>query len=378
MMSPVTPSKTRLRELASLRPEGHKVLSLYLNLDPSEFPTPKARKTELESLLDVVERAVRDDGLPHEQAQELKRDIERIRTWFTSDFDASGTRGAAVFAASGIDLFDVHRLGRPVPSEVTIDDSPFIEPLAGMPGEDGYGVLLINRQLARILTGGADELREVVSFVDDVHRWHDQGGWSQARFQRGIQKETKDHVKHAGDELFKLFKRGVAQRLIIGCPDEMRGEVEHTLHSYLRERIAGHLDIDVKANPKDVAREAAEIIQRDERDRERHWLDRLQAGLGRNERAAAGLAGTLEALNEQRVEALLVANGFRAEGYVSSRVDFVSAEPGASATGEELQRRDDVVESAMERALEQSAEVVVVRHHDDLKAVGSIAAVLRF
>ena len=32
----------------------------------------------------------------------------------------------------------------------------------------------------------------------------------------------------------------------------------------------------------------------------------------------------------------------------------------------------------MERALEQSAEVVVVRHHPDLKAVGSIAAVLRF
>ena len=95
-----------------------------------------------------------------------------------------------------------------------------------MPGGDGYSVLLINRQLARILAGGPDGMREVISFVDDVHRWHDQGGWSQSRFQRGIQKETKDHVKHAGDELFKLFKRGVAQRLIIGCPDEMRGEVE--------------------------------------------------------------------------------------------------------------------------------------------------------
>jgi peptide chain release factor subunit 1 len=275
MMSPVTPTKTRLRELATLRPEGHKVLSLYLNLDPSEFPTPKARKTELESLLDVVERAVRDDGLAHEQKVELKHDVERVRTWFTSEFDASGARGAAVFAASAIDLFEVHRLGRPIRSEVTIDDSPFIEPLAGMPGSDGYSVLLINRQLARILAGGADGMREIVTLVDDVHRWHDQGGWSQARYQRGIQKETKDHVKHAGDELFKLFKRGAAQRLIIGCPEEMRGEVEHQLHSYLRERIAGNLDIDVKANPAQVAREAAGIIERDERDRERHWLDRL-------------------------------------------------------------------------------------------------------
>ena len=162
MMLPVTPTKTRLRELATLRPQGHKVLSLYLNLDPSEFPTPKARKTEFESLLDVVERAVRHDSLPHDQKLELRRDVERIRTWFTSDFDASGARGAAVFASSGIDLFDVHRLGRPIRSEVTIDDSPFIEPLAGMPGGDGYSVLLVNRQLARILAGGSDGMREVV------------------------------------------------------------------------------------------------------------------------------------------------------------------------------------------------------------------------
>jgi peptide subunit release factor 1 (eRF1) len=371
-------TKQRLRELATLRPDGHKVLSVYLNLDPSEFPTQRDRKIEIESLLDVAERGLREDSLEHREREELKRDVERIRVWFDSDFDASGARGVALFAASGIDLFEVMTLGRPIRSEVTIDDSPFIEPLAGMPGQDGYGVLLINRKLARILAGGPDRMGEVVSLVDDVHRWHDQGGWSQARYQRGIEKETKDHVKHANDELFKLFKRGVVQRLIIGCPDEMRGEVEHTLHSYLRDRIAGWLDIDVRARPDQVAAEAREIIERDERDRERHWLDRLQAGLARGERAVGGLADTLAALNEQRVEALLVADGFRAEGYVSPHVDFLSAEPGRSPTGDELQHRDDVVESAMERALEQSAEVVVVRHHPDLQAAGSIGAVLRY
>jgi hypothetical protein len=63
---------------------------------------------------------------------------------------------------------------------------------------------------------------------------------------------------------------------------------------------------------------------------------------------------------------------------VSPRVDFLSAEPGQSPTGEDLQKRDDVIESAMERALEQSAEVLAVRHHQDVQAHGSIAAVLRF
>ena len=242
-------NKQRLRELAALRLHGHKVLSLYLNLDPSEFPTPRQRSSELQSLLDTVERELRGDSLPHEQKVELKQDIERVRSYFEREFDASGTRGVAVFAASGADLFEVHRLSRPVRSEVTIDDSPFIEPLTSLPGEDGYCVLLVNRQLARILCGDSSDMREMVSIVDDVHRWHDQGGWSQARFQRGIQKEAKDHLKHAGEELFKLYERGMVKRLIIGTPDEMRGEVQNTLHSYLRERIAGFLDIDVKARP---------------------------------------------------------------------------------------------------------------------------------
>src|SRR5438105_1138941 len=82
----------------------------------------------------------------------------------------------------------------------------------------------------------SDHMREVASLVDDVHGWHDQGGWSQARYQRGIAKEAHDHIKHAADELFKRFKSGAVQRLIIGTPQELRGEIEASLHSYLRDR----------------------------------------------------------------------------------------------------------------------------------------------
>jgi peptide chain release factor subunit 1 len=368
----------RLRELAGMRAEGHKFLSLYLNLDPSEFPTPKHRSTEFNSLMDSVERVGREDNLTHEQKAALKQDIGRLRAWWDSEFDASGKRGVAVFACSGIDLFEVHGLARPIPSEVTIDDSPFIEPLTAMPGGDGYAVLLTSRQVARILAGGRDGMREVASIVDDVHGWHDQGGWSQARFQRGILKEAQDHLKHANDEVFKLFQRGRVQRLIIGSPQELRGEVEQNLHSYLRERIAGWIDIDVRSSPSDVAKESLAIIDSDEEQHEREWLDRLKSELGRNSRGTSGLPATLEALNERRVEALLVKQGFRTPGYTTADASFLSAEPGSSPTGEELQKRDDVIESAFESALEQSAEVVVIRRHPDIDAVGSIGAVLRY
>jgi peptide subunit release factor 1 (eRF1) len=283
-----------------------------------------------------------------------------------------------VFAASGADIFDVIRLPNPVSSEVVIDDSPFIEPLTQLPGSDGYCVLLTNRQLARILVGGSGGMREVATIVDDVHGWHDQGGWSQARFQRGIVKETRDHIKHAADELFKRFKHGSIQRLIIGTPDELRGEVEGKLHSYLRDRVAGWIEVDIRSSPAQVTSEVAAVITEDERKHEHELLERLRSELGRGARGTAGLPDTLEALNERRVEVLLIQSGFRAEGYASSNSDFLATEPGASSTAEELQRRDDVIEPAVESALEQSAEIVVVRHHPDLEPLGSIGALLRY
>ena len=79
----------------------------------------------------------------------------------------------------------------------------------------------------------------------------------------------------------------------------------------------------------------------------------------------------------------------RAAQLVRDRRPFVHATvvraqpPTSSHTGDEailLQEgfHVDELESALESALDQSAEVVVVRHHPDLEALGSIAAVLRY
>ncbi len=361
-----------------MRPEGHKVLSLYLNLDPSEFPTPRDRSIEFESLLDVADDALRNDGLNHAQKENLKRDLERVRSWFDKEFDASGTRGVVVFTSSGAGLFEVVQLPEPIPSEVVIDDSPFIEPLTTSGKRDGYGVLLIDRQIARILVGSSTGLRELSRIVDDVHGWHDQGGWSQARYQRGILKETRDHVKHAAEELFNHFKRGTVQRLVIGTHDELRGEVESHLHNYLSERIVGWIDVDVRAAPAEVAKQVAGVIEEDEKQQEHAALDRLRSELGRNARGAAGPADVLAALNERRVETLLIQEGFHAEGYASPSSDFLSTEPGSSPAGDQLQKHDDVLEPAIESALAQSAEIMLVRHHSDLEPLGSIGALLRF
>src|SRR5919202_1813081 len=88
----------RLRELASFRTESGCAISLFLNLDPSEVPTPGDARTRMNALLAEAEKRDRHD-LGHDQRQGLKADFERIRRWFDDDFDREGTQGIAVFAA---------------------------------------------------------------------------------------------------------------------------------------------------------------------------------------------------------------------------------------------------------------------------------------
>jgi peptide chain release factor subunit 1 len=374
-------NRTKLRELANLRPEGAKVLSLYLNLDPTEFASAQARNTEMSSLLDEADRRLRNgDSLSHHEKIGLRDDVERVRKFFNSpDFSAKGAHALAIFC-SGPDIFEVLKLPRPVDTGVAIDDSPFIEPLADLAFTGSWGIFLVSRKTARILRGSRDRLEEIAHITDDVHGWHDQGGWSQARYQRGIQKEADDHVKNAAEVLFRRFRRAPFDKLLIGCPEENCGEVEKRLHPYLRERIVGRIDVDVEnSTPEQVLHAASIPMEKEDTRREREALDRLAEGLGTGARAAAGLEQVLAALNERRVEILMFEQGLNARGVVCPTDGWVGAEgTTCPIDGTALDQREDIIETAVQLAITQSAEVIPIRHHDDLDGRGSIAAVLRF
>jgi peptide subunit release factor 1 (eRF1) len=371
-----------LRRLADLRPDGARVLSLFLNLDPSQFGTARARTTEINSLLDEAARCVRDgDDLTHDQEQALRADVERAREYL-SGADFEGAHGLALFVCGPADLFEPVKLPRPIDTRACVDDSPLVEPLAELATRGTWCVLLVNRQVARMLRGSPERLDELPPVLDDVHRQHDQGGWSQARYQRSVDKEVQDHLKRTAEVVFRRFRRSPFERMLLGGPEEILSDVEQRLHPYLRERIAGRVKVDVENTTPEAIRKAASPVM-DEVDtaREREALDRLEEAIGAGGRGAAGLDQTIGALNERRVETLLLVDGLSAPGVYCRSCGWVGVEEisRCPADGGELERRDDVVESAIELAILQSAEVLIARHHgDELERHGGVGAVLRF
>jgi peptide chain release factor subunit 1 len=371
------PDRDRLRRLAELRLDRPVVLSLYLDLDPTEFATPPARATAVRSLLDEAERRVKErHALPHEDRMALESALERTRAFLERELPTDGAHAVAVFASQPVDLFEALRLPRSVRSRVAIGRSPLVGPLARLERVERWCVALVSRRDARIFRGSPDGLREIEQIHDTVFGQHDQGGWSQARYQRGIEKEKDDHLKNTAEALMRHFKRRPFQRLITGGPREVVADFEQKLHGYLRERLAGRIEVDVDtARPDQVLQAAQPRFEELERERESEALERL------GERGARGLGEVLPALNERRVELLLLEEQFSAPGAQCPECGWLGPadEKRCPVDGSDLVPLDDLSDAAIELALQQSAGLLAMRHNPEaLREHEGIAAVLRF
>jgi hypothetical protein len=378
-MHVTAPDRDQLRRLSEVRLERPVVLSLYLNLDPAEFATPPARATAVRSLLDEAERRVRDINLDHRDRADLAAGLGRARTLLERGLPAEGAQAVAVFASERAGLFEAVKLPRPVANRVAIGRSPLVGPLARLERRERWCVALVSRRDARILRGSPDGLREIEQIHDEVFGQHDRGGLAQARFQRGIEKEKDDHLRHTAEALMKHFKRRPFQRLILGGPREVVADFESKLHGYLAERLAGRIEVDVdSATPERVLAAARPRIEELEREREAEALERL----GEAGRAATGLDDTLRALNERRVETLLLDGQFAAPGVSCPECGWLG-DAGARtcpADGRELDRLEDLTDAAIELTLQQAGEILAIRRRREEfeERAGGVAALLRF
>jgi peptide subunit release factor 1 (eRF1) len=373
-----------VNRLRSIDAHGGRVLSLYLGFDPSRMPNLRERRMEVDSLLAQAERRWGGDGEgSHADRMALREDVEMVRGLLTDERELApdSARGLAIFCAAPAGLCDVVGLPEPVDPVVALEQRPVIEPLLELASLERWCVLLISHRASRVFTGTRDHLSEVAHVRDDVHRHHQQGGWSQFRYQRGVETETDWHIRGTCTLLHERFKRRAFDYLLLAGPAELHHRVEHELHTDLRKLLAGGFEIDVeRATPEQARRRAMPLIEAHERRREQDALSRLDEGLAPSGHGTVGLDEVLEAINERRVQTLLLSNAFRAPGFACPSCGRLAADARpCPLDGASTEPTEDVVERAIELAQQENAEVLIVRHlHDRLAARGSSGALLRF
>lgn len=363
-----------IRSLACFKGEDAPVTSVYLDVDGS-------RHVRFQDVVRSADALLRDALLKHDGHPSVAADIQRIQELVRGGIDRSTTRGLAIFSCSAHDFWRVVELPVSVRDQVVINHTPYVRQLELVVDEyERFGLLLVDKVRARVFVYELGELVESTEFLEPLPRGDDDDrSYRQERAQSHESALVHQHLRHAADAAFRVFQERPFERLIIGAPDEIVGELKSVLHPYLQERVEAHCHIGVGAS-NDEVRAAALAVEADvERRKEAELVARLRDAVGAGNRGVAGLDDTLRALVERRVETLIVSHGYSHEGWRCQGCDHICRVGRACPVcGTDMTAVDDVVEEAVEDALNQSCEVEICVGNADLDVLGSIGAILRY
>ncbi len=356
--------------------QGARVLSVYLDLAAMRQGRP-AFRVVFEDLV----RAVRG-RLDQPARAALDDEAARVRAWL-DDRDPGG-KGLAVFACSPRGLWQAHPLGVRVRDHLAFEPAPDVGPLLELFDEyERYAVALVDKEHARLFTVFLGEIEEREAFEDFVPGKHDQGGWSQARYQRHHEAHVYWHLKRVVERLAALARRRQFDRLVLAGPEEATSELRRLLPRPLARRLAAVIRAEITAGEREILDKTLAVEQRLEREAEERLVEQILDQAGPGGRAALGVGPTLEALSADAVQTLVVAPGEPTPGAecpACGRLEAGRAET-CSACGAAVEPRHDLFHRAVERAREQAARVEVVQGEAARRLTetgGGMGALLRY
>jgi peptide chain release factor subunit 1 len=368
--------------LASFRAEQPSAISCYLGLDPTIVPTASALSSHLTSLVDEAKRAVElvSEALEHDVATRLEENVARIDAFLENDLDRSETQGLALFVTGTDEIWEEVRLPRPVEDGVHIGRTFVLGPLLDALEHDRRMILVaVGRDRGTLWS----LRRGVVSDLDDLTRdgqgQHDQGGWSQARYQRARDKEAVDHMRAVAGAISDRIPQGSDTLLVLAGAEEQRRAFEELLEPHVLGALIGWADVE-KQEDGDALRPEAERLLDERLEAERSaLLDRWREEDGqRSGRSTHTWEETMAAAWDGRIDSLLV-DGRSNEafectscgrGYIRPGICELDSTPLVEALGGAL-------EVALRGTLQNGGTIRFVPG-EELAETGGAAALLRY
>ncbi len=364
-------SESNLRELLDFSAPGP-MLSVYLNTVPSEG-NADAYKLRLRNLLKEVH---------------LPQDVAAVERYFSREYNWSG-RSVAVFSCASQNFFRAFTMAVPIPNQVYTHVHPAVKPLTDvMDSFGGYGVVLVDKQGARLFFFNLGELREQEGVVGEAVKHTKRGGASTFPGRRGgtagmtqhadevVERNMKDSVDFATH----FFEENHVRRILIGGTDDNVAAFRALLPKAWQSLVVGSFPMSMTASHGEVLARAMEVGQEAEERREQRMIDSVVTAAAKGGSGVGGREATLGAVHEGRVQVLMVGEGFHEPGYRCKTCGFMTTARMKTCTlcGGELEHIPDTVELAVQSVLKGGGTIEVVHNTGIIEGAGKIGAALRY
>jgi peptide subunit release factor 1 (eRF1) len=344
-----------LRRLAEARSTNALILSIYIDVRPEahgERPAERSERKVVQHRLDAIQHSLK----PHTDAREsFDSDRLRIRQ-FLDDEDFDGIDGVALFACNAIGLWEVVTAKVAFETQVAAGPTADLFQLARML-DDGYVsavVAIVDTNTCRLFVtrrGGLEELPGPDEPPDEHHR-HEQGGWSQANYQRHIDMQDKRFAKEAATAIEHLVEREKPRHVILAGDERAIPILERELSETVRPLVDLVTHLQMRSPTGEVRREVLPVIAALEEADSLDVADRAIAAWRAGGLGVVGIDATKAALAAGQVDQLVIDESAGIE--------------------------EPVLAELIRQASLTDASVEVVRDHAGLEQHGGVGATLRF
>jgi peptide chain release factor subunit 1 len=377
-------SNTELQALLQYQIQpGHKVLSLYLEIDQSR---PANRNhgyiRTLKDLLRSSEQRLEKDA----ERAELQRSANRILT-AVAGLDARG-RSLVMLSGASRDFFWSRELSILLPSLVRWDEKPYLRPLIEAIDEyERYAVVVVDRQRARLFTLYLGQIEEEQDLLSPEKRKHFKKTGrdtvqSQPNFQRHEDEHTAHHLKEVAAALELVAGRNGFDRLILGGPREITQGLRGVLPKKLQELIVREIPLAIETGDRAVLKETMAIEEEVERDTETRLVEELITAGHKENQGALGAQPTLQAMRQGRILRLVYVFDLALPGSQCANCGslFEGRPSGCVYCSGSLKPVADIVAQLSDQVVESGGRAENVRGPaaDRLREAGRIGAFLRF
>ncbi len=375
-------SRRQVESLAKFQSEDFLTTSFYLNSDKS-----KMRKKEialsLKNLLRKSKSQVEQMDTSKKKKDSLFKDLDRINRFCSQNLSSNNFSGLAIFSCSNQDFWQFYNLPSPPRSRIIFDKNPYVRPLSAILDEyHRIFALTLDRKEAKWYDIFMGEISLLDSHKEDVPSKVKEGGWEgyeSKRIERHVATHLHDNLKKIAQTTFKLFKQNHFDWIFLGCREKYCSDFEALLHSYLKSKIRGRL----KAMPGDsqatLLRESLELEKNLKKQEEDAIVLRLISELEKGGLAISGLKQTLRSLNQGAAQTLVVTRNFFQPGRMCPKCRFLfTDEPKCPSCQRKTEKMLDIIDEAVEAAMDKNCEVRHIMSPSKLNRYGKIGAFLRY
>jgi peptide subunit release factor 1 (eRF1) len=308
--------------------------------------------------------------------------FERVLEWIDGEFDQSN-RGLVIYAEVDGDWWEALQFPVPVQNRMVVADRPVIGPLAQvLRSYEHYGVILLDREHVRILSVHLGTLLDELEFRGDPipTPYHVQaGGYSHNRFQRRKLEEMRHFFKDFAVEVERFVTRYEPQHLVLLGTEENIGQFRDFLPQQIQDRIihTGRAPVDGPAS--EILARLQPHLDAERESHEQELIEQVRDRAAHDYLATAGVQGTLTALQEGKVDTLVLARDGQMQGARCSQCGFVFVREvnRCPYDGSEQLEPVDVMEEMVRLAQQQGADIQFAEANAIADLRGA-AALLRF